>query len=89
MAPTKRTKKAAASRVAKDSHHCLCKAREDNEFLIQCDRCEKWWHPRCIGKGLYKDSYYRAKREWTQGKDVMYYKDRAFECTECVPGPIS
>ena len=30
--------------------HCVCRRpdRED-EFMIQCDRCEEWYHGKCIG----------------------------------------
>ncbi|OAQ25716.1 hypothetical protein K457DRAFT_80181, partial [Linnemannia elongata AG-77] len=35
--------------VTKDVY-CICRGPYDGvEFMIACDRCEEWFHGRCIG----------------------------------------
>lgn len=29
--------------------YCLCRQPDDFTFMIQCDRCENWFHGRCVG----------------------------------------
>jgi len=31
------------------NRHCLCRAFHDGSVLIQCEACERWFHPRCVG----------------------------------------
>lgn len=28
--------------------YCVCKTTEDNENMVACDRCDQWFHPRCL-----------------------------------------
>ena len=29
--------------------HCLCKKEWKGEVMVSCDRCDKWYHPKCLG----------------------------------------
>lgn len=31
------------------SRYCICRSLDSSGFMIQCDRCEEWFHGRCIG----------------------------------------
>ncbi|KAF9971944.1 hypothetical protein BGZ73_005015 [Actinomortierella ambigua] len=48
----KRTKKGGqpSSKQADQEVYCICRGTYDgSEFMIACDRCEEWFHGRCIG----------------------------------------
>ena len=33
-----------------DTEYCVCRRRHvEGEFMVQCDLCEDWFHPRCVG----------------------------------------
>ncbi|KAI8928532.1 hypothetical protein BC831DRAFT_393234, partial [Entophlyctis helioformis] len=32
-----------------DRVYCRCRRIDDGSFMIQCDRCEEWFHGACIG----------------------------------------
>ncbi|KAK4538780.1 hypothetical protein CDCA_CDCA20G4805 [Cyanidium caldarium] len=35
---------------ASDTEYCVCRRRHvEGEFMVQCDLCEDWFHPRCVG----------------------------------------
>ncbi|UYV79250.1 BPTF [Cordylochernes scorpioides] len=41
---------AAASQTTKEELYCLCKQPYDeSQFYICCDRCQDWFHGRCVG----------------------------------------
>jgi hypothetical protein len=29
--------------------YCVCKMPWDGRFMVECDRCENWFHPQCVG----------------------------------------
>lgn len=29
--------------------YCVCKKPYHREFMFMCDRCQKWFHPKCVG----------------------------------------
>lgn len=28
--------------------YCLCRQENDDTFMVGCDFCEEWYHPRCL-----------------------------------------
>jgi len=34
---------------AKTKVYCLCKKLAEDVFMIGCDKCDEWYHPKCIG----------------------------------------
>lgn len=30
--------------------YCVCNEKYDDTFMVQCDSCKEWYHPRCIGE---------------------------------------
>jgi hypothetical protein len=63
---------------------CVCGAiAEDSQ--IQCIRCNKSYHPSCIGKGLQNPAFYLDnRRDHAVQKDAFFYrKNRDFTCTDC------
>ncbi|KAK4540293.1 hypothetical protein LTR36_009605 [Oleoguttula mirabilis] len=91
-APNKRAKIEPATPLAttaasEEIHdkHCVCQVRGDNQYLIVCDQCGKWFHPGCIGKGQYAASTYSCNRVRSQRKDADYFVDKEFKCAVCQP----
>lgn len=46
----------AATPIDNDIRYCICQKREDefneeekNDFMIECDGCNGWFHGKCIG----------------------------------------
>ena len=41
--------------------YCFCKKPWDNQFMIQCDFCEEWYHGKCVDvtptEALHIDKY--------------------------------
>lgn len=33
----------------KGCRHCICGGANDGSFMLGCDKCEKWFHGRCVG----------------------------------------
>ena len=33
----------------KGCRHCLCGGANDGTFMLGCDKCEEWFHGRCVG----------------------------------------
>jgi len=29
--------------------YCICKGRDDGQFMIACDVCNNWFHGQCVG----------------------------------------
>lgn len=54
-------------------------------YLVQCEKCEKWFHPGCIGKGLFTESTYQLQQSRARGCDEERFRDEDanFSCTEC------
>ncbi|XP_056003459.1 uncharacterized protein LOC130046578 [Ostrea edulis] len=34
------------------TRYCLCRQADDGKLMIQCDRCEEWFHGKCVGVTL-------------------------------------
>lgn len=32
-----------------ESRYCVCRSTENKSFMICCDRCDEWFHGKCIG----------------------------------------
>ncbi|XP_056004155.1 uncharacterized protein LOC130049934 [Ostrea edulis] len=32
------------------TRYCLCRQADDGKLMIQCDRCEEWFHGKCVGE---------------------------------------
>lgn len=39
----------ACIEAAADSPICLCRQPPDDSVYVECDRCEHWYHPACVG----------------------------------------
>ena len=64
--------------------HCVCNATENDRLLVQCDGCDKWYHPVCIGKGGYDAETVKQHKIWTMEMDVAKLAgDQVFKCLEC------
>lgn len=48
--------------------YCVCKKPYHHEFMFMCDRCQNWFHPKCVGL---------TKAEIKAHPDSQYY------CTAC------
>jgi hypothetical protein len=64
--------------------HCVCK-RPSDPYLVQCEGCEDWFHPGCVGKGKYSASTYKHARKVGLAGDEKRYREEnlAFRCNEC------
>lgn len=50
--PSKRRKVAAG----KSALLCVCKTPNDpNKMMIECDACNEWYHPVCVGRSQTDD----------------------------------
>lgn len=65
--------------------YCNCAAPDHDLTLVQCDSCDRWWHPGCIGQGQYSPATYQKHKLWARGRDVLVYAEREFRCGECRP----
>ncbi|KAK5697722.1 hypothetical protein LTR17_023874 [Elasticomyces elasticus] len=63
--------------------HCLCGTHSSDQGLLQCDKCDKWYHPSCIGKSLYSAETCTKSLNWVRPRDVGHYKNKRFLCHEC------
>ena len=32
----------------KKSSYCICDRPEDGKFMVGCDVCDNWFHPKCV-----------------------------------------
>ncbi|KAJ1030090.1 hypothetical protein NDA16_001003 [Ustilago loliicola] len=32
-----------------ENEYCLCRGKDDGTFMISCERCNEWYHTKCIG----------------------------------------
>ena len=48
-APSKRRGKPAASKRRGKKTYCLCNSPYYGEFVVGCDGCKGWFHPKCVG----------------------------------------
>ncbi|KAJ1032358.1 hypothetical protein NDA18_001844 [Ustilago nuda] len=32
-----------------DKEYCICRGKDDGTFMISCERCNEWYHTKCIG----------------------------------------
>ena len=64
---------------------CVCQPVTDiTDTLVQCEGCEKVYHPQCIGKGRQGYGSYQDNRREALLKDVKFYrKHGGFTCTDC------
>ena len=53
--------------------------------MVECEKCEKWFHPGCIGKGKYAASTYRHHKRYAREGDEKRYREEglSFICVEC------
>ena len=65
--------------------HCVCKTTDNDPLLVQCDGCDKWYHPACIGKSGYDAKTIQQHKMWAMEMDVQKFMgvDTAFTCLEC------
>ncbi|KAK5132271.1 hypothetical protein LTR08_009259 [Meristemomyces frigidus] len=64
--------------------HCVCKTTEADQLLIQCDGCDGWYHPVCIGKSSYDENTVNKDKKWAMEMDVTKWGgEQAFTCLEC------
>jgi hypothetical protein len=47
--PRKTPRSAAPPRTEDPQVHCTCRKPDDGRLMIQCDRCDIWFHGRCVG----------------------------------------
>jgi len=43
--------------------HCLCHASSSDPTLVACTKCQKLYHPRCVGKGSFAKATYNLRDE--------------------------
>ncbi|GFR17190.1 PHD finger protein 3 [Trichonephila clavata] len=44
---------------------CICRRPHNSRFMIQCDKCEEWFHGSCVGvTKLYGRQLEEQKKEW-------------------------
>merc|ERR1712150_99783 len=44
--------------------YCLCRKQNDETFMVGCDFCDEWYHPRCLNLSNEK-AMELAYREWS------------------------
>ncbi|SPO20294.1 related to BYE1 - negative regulator of transcription elongation [Ustilago trichophora] len=32
-----------------EKQYCICRGKDDGTFMISCERCQEWYHTKCIG----------------------------------------
>ena len=47
--PRKTPRSAGPSRAEDPPVHCTCRRPDDGKLMIQCDRCDIWFHGQCVG----------------------------------------
>lgn len=63
--------------------YCVCRGGDDGSLMVQCEKCEEWFHNRCVRyepgmKGVKGRNGKRARSCCDEGKD-----DEAFVCISC------
>ena len=82
---TNRPATTSAISHATTEKHCVCEAAADDATLLQCDGCDRWYHPGCVGKGQYPPKTYANSPNWAKKRDVSFYQGKAFMCRTCEP----
>ncbi|KAI7336888.1 hypothetical protein KC315_g2583 [Hortaea werneckii] len=65
--------------------HCVCQSPAE-ESMIACERCDKSFHPACVGKGRYSKAHYEGSQRYDCLRmDMEYWKkqDEPFLCKAC------
>ena len=63
--------------------YCVCKTTDDH-LLVQCDGCDKWYHPVCVGKSACDAATIQQHRRWAMEMDVAKLAGNvAFRCLDC------
>ena len=71
--------------TASTEKHCVCDAPANDLTLLQCDGCDKWYHPGCVEKGQWPAKTYANSPDWARKRDVSSYKGKSFMCLTCEP----
>ncbi|KAK3624331.1 hypothetical protein LTR56_021049 [Elasticomyces elasticus] len=63
---------------------CSCKSLADS-YMVACARCERHFHPCCIGKGKASMWEYENERDKALQADADHWRDEnhAFSCSDC------
>ncbi|KAI7255279.1 hypothetical protein KC343_g3855 [Hortaea werneckii] len=65
--------------------YCVCQSPAE-ESMIACERCEKAFHPACVGKGRFSKAHYEGSQRYDCLRmDMEYWKrqDEPFLCKAC------
>ncbi|KAI6851450.1 hypothetical protein KC332_g374 [Hortaea werneckii] len=65
--------------------YCVCQSPAE-EGMIACERCEKAFHPACVGKGRFSKAHYEGSQRYDCLRmDMEYWKrqDEPFLCKAC------
>ncbi|KAI6856566.1 hypothetical protein KC323_g7822 [Hortaea werneckii] len=65
--------------------YCVCQSPAE-ESMIACERCEKSFHPACVGKGRFSKAHYEGSQRYDCLRmDLEYWKrqDEPFLCKAC------
>ncbi|KAI7240775.1 hypothetical protein KC330_g1003 [Hortaea werneckii] len=65
--------------------HCVCQSPAE-ESMIACERCDKPFHPACVGKGRHSKAHYEGPHRYDCLRmDMEYWKkqDEPFLCNAC------
>ncbi|GAB1730702.1 hypothetical protein NU195Hw_g8139t1 [Hortaea werneckii] len=65
--------------------YCVCQSPAE-ESMIACERCEKSFHPACVGKGRFSKAHYEGSQRYDCLRmDMEYWKrqDEPFLCKAC------
>ncbi|KAI6912927.1 hypothetical protein KC318_g2267 [Hortaea werneckii] len=65
--------------------HCVCRSPAE-ESMIACERCDKSFHPACVGKGRFSKAHYEGPQRYDCLRmDMEYWKkqDEPFLCRAC------
>ncbi|KAK0985780.1 hypothetical protein LTR91_010516 [Friedmanniomyces endolithicus] len=65
--------------------HCICGITSDR-YMVQCGRCDRRFHPSCVGKGGFSTQEYQSyqRHEAMQADADFYYRgEKDFVCHEC------
>ena len=65
---------------------CVCGASNSDGTLVEFEKCDKWFHPSCVGQSHYSRATIKEYTNLVRETDEWAYRLTPFTCGKCMDG---